>query len=77
MIKIKGLLAMLLLLCVTVLNAQNAPTDNVEMATGFSSSGKIYVVVTVVLIILAGLLLYVISMDRKLDRIEKELDNKK
>lgn len=34
-------------------------------------NGKIYVVVTVVLIILIGLLLYVIRVDRKISKLEK------
>ncbi|HXB12618.1 MAG TPA: CcmD family protein [Bacteroidia bacterium] len=74
MTKISHLLAMLLLFCATGLSAQNATAGNVEMADSFTSSGKIYVVVTVVLIILAGLLLYVISIDRKLTKLEKEIE---
>jgi CcmD family protein len=74
MTKIRGLLAMLILFCSTELSAQNTPAGNVEMADSFTSSGKIYVVVTVVLIILAGLLLYVISIDRKLTKLEKEIE---
>jgi hypothetical protein len=35
------------------------------------SNGKIYVVVTVVLIILIGLLLYLIRLDRKITKLEK------
>jgi len=35
------------------------------------SNGKIYVVVTVVLIILIGLLLYLVRLDRKISKIEK------
>jgi CcmD family protein len=74
MTKIRSLLAMLLLFCAAGLSAQNTSAGNVEMADGFTSSGKIYVVVTVVLIILAGLLLYVISLDRKLTKLEKEIE---
>jgi CcmD family protein len=36
------------------------------------SNGKIYVVVTVVLIILLGLLAYLFRLDRKISRIERE-----
>jgi CcmD family protein len=36
------------------------------------SNGKIYVVVAVVLIILIGLLLYLVRLDRKISRLEKE-----
>ena len=74
MTKISRLLAMLLLLCTVGLSAQNTPAANVEMADSFTASGKIYVVVSVVLIILAGLLLYVIGIDRKLTKLEKEIE---
>lgn len=46
---------------------QNAP----EMATLMRSNGKIYVVVAVIVVILIGVLLYLISIDRKLSRLEK------
>jgi multisubunit Na+/H+ antiporter MnhB subunit len=35
------------------------------------SSGKIYVVVAVLVTILAGLILYLINLDRKISRLEK------
>jgi CcmD family protein len=43
------------------------------MADDLRASGKIYVVVAVVAIIVAGLLAYLISLDRKVSRLEKEL----
>ena len=42
-----------------------------QMADAMRSNGKIYVVVTVLLIVLAGLFIYLISLDRKLNRLEK------
>lgn len=42
-----------------------------EMATTMRSNGKIYVVVAVLVIILTGLFLYVIRLDRKISRLEK------
>ena len=39
-------------------------------------NGRIYVVVAVMVTILAGLFIYVIRVDRKLGRIEKEIDNR-
>lgn len=47
--------------------------DNVEMADTMRSNGKIYVVVAVCLLILTGLFIYVLSVDRKLTKLEKEL----
>jgi hypothetical protein len=43
-----------------------------EMADVMRSNGKIYVVVVVCLIILAGLFIYMATIDRKLRRLEKE-----
>ncbi len=57
------------LLLSMVSSAQDKP---VEMADAMRSNGKIYVVVTVCLIILIGLFLYVMSVDRKVRRLEKE-----
>ena len=42
-----------------------------QMADAMRSNGKIYVVVTVLVIILAGLFIYLINLDRKLSRLEK------
>ena len=42
-----------------------------QMADVMRSNGKIYVVVAVLMIILAGLFVYLISLDRKLSRLEK------
>jgi hypothetical protein len=78
MMKIKNILLLIAVLCTTALYAQAPATTDVDMADGMRSSGKIYVVVGVVLIILAGLLLYLISIDRKVSKMEKEMkDNKK
>ncbi|WP_353181729.1 CcmD family protein [Parapedobacter lycopersici] len=43
----------------------------VEMATDFRSSGKIYVVILVLAIILIGLAVYLFTIDRKITRLEK------
>ncbi|MBN8697077.1 MAG: CcmD family protein [Bacteroidetes bacterium] len=48
----------------------------VEMADSMYQSGKIYVVVTVLAIIFVGILVYLIMLDRKIRKIEKELKNK-
>jgi K+-transporting ATPase A subunit len=47
-------------------------TSDVEMADTFRADGKIYVVITVVAIILIGLLVYLISLDKKIGKMEKE-----
>ena len=49
-----------------------AQTQTVEMADRMRSEGKIYVVVAVLATILAGLLLYVYSLDRRVSRMERD-----
>jgi len=53
--------------------AQADTTRKVEMATGLRANGKIYVVVLVLVTILAGVLFYVVRLDRKIGKLEKEL----
>ena len=47
-------------------------TKKPQMADAMRSNGKIYVVVAVLLIILAGLFLYLFQTDRKLTRLEQK-----
>src|SRR5687768_15834930 len=44
----------------------------VEMADTMRQNGKIYVVVAVILTIFAGIIIYLIRLDRKISRLEKE-----
>ena len=53
--------------------AQATGTDAPEMADGLRQSGKIYVVVAAVVIIVAGLLFYLVSLDRKVSKLEQEI----
>ena len=63
----KRLIAVFYFLLFTLLvNAQA-----VEMADTMKASGKIYVVIAVILTILAGLVLYLIRLDRKISKLEK------
>ncbi len=66
-------LVQLLLLTATAAVAQTAGTDAPEMADGLRQSGKIYVVVAAVVVIVAGLLFYLISLDRKVSKLEQEI----
>lgn len=67
---IKRLFLLLPALLLSVLcMAQDKP---VEMADSMRSNGRIYVVVAVALSIMAGLILYVFRLDRKMSRLEKE-----
>jgi len=60
-----------LLLTVFAIAQDNMQKGN-EQPTGLRADGKIYVVIAVVVTILAGLFLYVISLDRKVSKLEKQ-----
>jgi hypothetical protein len=63
----KKLISVLTLIFLTFfVNAQD-----VKMADMMKENGKIYVVIAVMLTILAGLVLYLIRLDRKISRLEK------
>ncbi len=47
-----------------------------DMADKFRSDGKIYVVIAIASIILIGIFTYLFMLDRKITKIEKELNNK-
>jgi Ca2+/Na+ antiporter len=67
--KLNHLLILLLLLgCSTVINAQ----DKKPATDLMRSNGRIYVVVAVMLAILAGLIIYLVRLDRKMTKLEKE-----
>ena len=52
--------------------AQGDTSKPVEMADGLRSSGKIYVVVLVLVTIFAGVVFYVVRLDRKITKLEKD-----
>jgi bacteriorhodopsin len=51
-------------------------SQEVEMADGMRASGKIYVVVAVLVTILLGLILFLIMIDRKVSDLEKKINKK-
>ncbi len=53
-----------------------AKKEAVDMATGMRSSGKIYVVVAVLCIILAGVFIYLANLDKKISKLEKDTNAK-
>src|ERR1043165_10247275 len=67
--KIKYLSALIISLLLTLIN--HAQDDKAEMADTMRSNGRIYVVVAVVVLILLGLFLYLVRLDKKITRIEK------
>jgi hypothetical protein len=67
-----------LLACLIAVHSWAQPagdTSKVEMADKFRADGKIYVVIAVLVTILLGLFLYIIRLDRKITRLEKDFNN--
>jgi hypothetical protein len=60
-----------LLFSATLLHAQDIKGQT-SFGSTMRSDGRIYVVIAVILTILIGLILYVISLDRKLKKLEKD-----
>lgn len=48
----------------------------VEMADRLRADGKIWVVVAIILVVLAGFLTYVVMLDRKIGKLEKALKDR-
>ncbi len=62
----------LLLSCLLVNLMAFAQDTSVDMADTMRKEGKIYVVVAVILTIFAGIIFYLVRLDRKISRLEKE-----
>jgi len=69
----KKLLSVLVLTvsALTTFSQQQQP----EMADAMRADGKIYVVVGVILIILLGLFLYLFSIDKKVGKLERKIED--
>ena len=61
-----------LLLLINFLCIAQDTTETVDMADTMRSNGKIYVVLAVILTIFSGIIIYLIRLDRKMSRLEKE-----
>ncbi len=70
--KVFLLFACLYLALPAMLMAQAGDPEKQYTAFDMRHNGKIYVVVSVILIILTGIILYLIRLDRKITRLEKE-----
>jgi Ca2+/Na+ antiporter len=68
----KKITTMLVFLAVSLITRAQDGTKKVEMADLMRSNGRIYVVVAVMLTILIGLILYVVRLDRKISKLEKQ-----
>lgn len=70
---VRLLFTLTLILC----SAGFVKAQEAEMADAMRSNGKIYVVVSIVLLILLGIVVYLFSLERKVSRLEKRLFEKK
>ncbi len=67
--KIFSLITALIFLSLNAANAQN-----VETVDFMRNTGMIYVVVGVILIIFIGIIIYLINIDRKLTKLENQIN---
>ena len=67
----KRLLSTIFLLLITA----SIASAETEMADTMRSNGKIYVVVVVLATIFAGIFTYLVILDRKISKLEKEKNN--
>ena len=73
-LKMKKLLSLITLLFTTVtLFAQDTTANEPEMADKLYADGRIYVVVAVVATIFTGIIVYLINLDSKISKLEKQL----
>jgi CcmD family protein len=64
---------LILFLSLLIFNlAAKGQVNGVEMADTMRSNGKIYVVIAVILAIFAGIIIYLVRLDRKISRLERE-----
>lgn len=57
------------------INESDYQNSRVEMADVMRSEGKIYVLVGIIVMIFAGIVVYIVHTDRKVARLEKLLGN--
>jgi len=69
---LKQIPTVLMLILLAALQAF-AQGSEVEMADKLRQDGKIWVVVGVILLIFSGLIIYLISLDRKITKLEKQV----
>lgn len=65
-------IAAILAFCLVFANSVLAQMPQVEMADALRANGKIYVVVIIIAIIFLGIVAYLIHLDRKISKLEKE-----
>lgn len=64
-------IVLLLVLNIISICTTFAQSGGVEMATGLRSSGKIWVVVSVLLTLIIGVFIFLFTIDKKVSKLEK------
>lgn len=62
------------LLLISISTFAQDGSNDIEMADVMRSNGKIYIVVAVLAFIFAGIVVYLINLDRKISKIEKRIN---
>lgn len=70
---IKRILSLMFFLCALVISAQETVSAP-QMADNFRSEGKIYVVITVIAMIFAALVIFLIAIERKVKKLENQIN---
>ena len=72
----KLLKSLTLLSLMPISSIVSAQHSEIEMADAMLKSGKIYVVIAVLCTVFMGLVVYTIMIDRKLSKLEKQVNEK-
>jgi TRAP-type C4-dicarboxylate transport system permease small subunit len=67
------IMSLLAILLTTITFAQNTTTTDIPMADQMRADGKIWVVFAVIAVVFVGLILFLISIDKKVSKLEKQL----
>lgn len=59
----------------TKITEEDYNNQSVEMADDFRANGKIYVLTGIILIVVVGMIVYLVIIDKKVTRLEKQLPN--
>ncbi|MCZ6519985.1 MAG: hypothetical protein O6848_00635 [Bacteroidetes bacterium] len=70
--RLKATILSLITIILTQTYALSQVREKIEMADKFRADGKIYVVLAIILVILAGLFFYLIRIDRKVTKLEEQ-----
>ena len=65
------------LLLLTALSSLAQTSGQVEMADAMHESGKIYVVVAVLSVVFIGIVIFLVTIERKVSRLEKKMEERK